>query len=146
MYLLPTLLVLAATGAEPPQTPPPPQAPALRPCVAGYSTMRLLALETGRPLVVGVGCEPPSGPWLTVRWDGFPVEGKPCVVVALPKGGDLVWLATLPSNCQSSAISFVLNTPVGGPTLSRGVAVDGWTPGMVRSSPPAGFPFCPGGT
>lgn len=144
MHLLPTLLVFAATGAEPPQAPPPPQAPACRPTVAGYSSMRLLALETGKPLIVGVGCEPPKGPWLTVRWDGFPTEGKPCVIVSLPKGGgDLIWLATLPSTCQSSDIARILGTPVSGTTLPSGGAVVGvWTPGMVHAPPLAGSRSC----
>lgn len=110
---------------------------------SGYASMRLLAVETGRPLVVGVGCEPPAGPWLTTRWDGFPTNGGlPCVIVsAQPKGGgdQLIWLATLPSGCQSSDVSRILSPPV----AVQLPAVQ-YRPAPQWSGPaPA---WCPGGT
>ena len=112
--MLNTSLVILVAFAAPPDTSPAGAAFAFErhrlqlPAVQ-YGSARDEAVTTGQPLVVGVGCEPPAGAWLTVRWDGFPTsEGKPCLIVAQPRGGDLIWLSTLPA-AQSSDVSRILS-------------------------------------
>jgi hypothetical protein len=68
------------------------------------------AARKNMPLVVGVHCDPPAGPWLTVRvnYDLQGVEG-PVVLVSVPQQGDLVWIATLDEGVQSRMVAGLLN-------------------------------------
>lgn len=65
-----------------------------------YNEGRALALKTGKDLVIGVACDPPSGDWVSARsedhlWDGTSHWAKPYVVVSENKGDWLGWLRTL---------------------------------------------------
>lgn len=62
------------------------------------------ALQQRVPLVVGVGCAPPPGPWddvLVESLDGFQ---SPCVVVLKPAKGFMAWHATLPATVSAATI------------------------------------------
>ncbi len=118
------LLVLAsyATAQPPCPCPAPPQAPPVMgvmshggtcPCPAPpvkltYEEARITAIVEGKPLVVGVGCEPPAGPWLTCVVDSFPGVSHG-IVVSRPDGHKLLWLTTFHHNgVSASAVQSVL--------------------------------------
>ncbi len=77
-----------------------------------YWEMRAKAIAKGKPLVLGVGCDPPAGDWLTVRvgvpWHAW---SKPCVIVARPVGGELLWLGDLPTAAGPQEIRRLLAPP-----------------------------------
>lgn len=99
-------------GELPPKlTPPVPDKPAPMPALPKvevkprasmtYEEARARSLETIRPLVIGVGCNPPSN-GASVTWDSIRVNElsgyqAPCIVVTAPMGGELMWVATLHS-------------------------------------------------
>lgn len=64
-----------------------------------YWTMRDEAIRTRKPLVVGVGIDPPAMPdkWLSCRV-GLPWHGwtRPTVILAWPVGNELLWRADMP--------------------------------------------------
>ena len=72
---------------------------------APYWSAQDAAVRTGKPLVVGIGCEPPAGEWLTCRvaapWHDWK---RPCVILARPDGGRLDWLADLPTNVSTNEV------------------------------------------
>ena len=61
-----------------------------------YDVLRRAAIVLNKPLVVGVGCEPPRGPWLRCRVPApFHWQVTPGIMVSRPSNGDLDLLDTL---------------------------------------------------
>ena len=126
-------LVWTAHG-QAPQAPAPPQAPPAR---SAYALAFSASLADGRPLVIGVGCQPPSGDWHrcdTPFLTGYP---GPCIVVALPRGGDLFWKATLPAGATDVTVRAALSPAPTIAPISYPVSPS-W-------SAPAAMPFSGGG-
>ena len=70
-----------------------------------YNTLVPLAIALDKPLVIGVGCEPPRGPWIGLRvespWHGWT---RPCVIVSRPRNGELIHVETLHHGVGAGAI------------------------------------------
>jgi hypothetical protein len=90
---------------EPPQT-------------LSYTQGREEALRTGKDLVVGVGCDPPAGPWVSAYskdpvWTDNPQWGPRHVVVSVNKGSYLMWARTYsPGEATPERIKAILSPPV----------------------------------
>lgn len=69
-----------------------------------YPQLYQRAIDTDRPLVVFVGCQPVAGDWLAYRCTTFPGVSGPSVVVSRRVGGELHWLATLPAGTTAAEI------------------------------------------
>lgn len=62
------------------------------------------ALRVGKPLIVGIGCAAPAGPWVHVHVRSLTGFTAPCIVVSEPVGRDVIWRATLPAYSSAKAI------------------------------------------
>lgn len=96
-------LVLLVILAQPPQAPEPPQAP---PVKSDYEIAYAHAVATGRPLVVGVRCDPPRGDWVTVRVDRWTWDAT--VIVSRPYGDVMLWVADLNANAKSEDVRWAI--------------------------------------
>jgi hypothetical protein len=74
-----------------------------------YEDQYAASVRLRKPLVVGVGCPPPPGEWLTYRvaalWHAWP---RPCVVVARPMGDALYFVAELPPGAPAADVARAL--------------------------------------
>src|ERR1700720_3483708 len=77
-----------------------------------YEDQYAASVRLHKPLVVGVGCAPPMGDWLTYRlaapWHAWP---RPCIVVARPMGDTLYFVAELPPGATAAAVGQTLAPP-----------------------------------
>lgn len=86
-----------------------------------YASARGEAIANGGPVVVGVGCAPPESPeWHTAMvkcpWHEY---RTPCIVVSLPRKGELYYHATLPPTATAAQVRNAIwdnRTPVRVPT------------------------------
>lgn len=81
-----------------------------------YEQLRSRAVKEGKPLIVGVGCEPVrvSG-CLALRYDDLAGFQKPSVVVGLPSGKELIIGGVIAAKAEHlkervSAVAFPTNT------------------------------------
>lgn len=72
--------------------------------VDDYVAVRAQAIAESKPFVVGVGCEPPRGKWLTVRVAKLEGFTPPCVALAMPEKGELWKAGTFPEGVTAAAI------------------------------------------
>jgi hypothetical protein len=87
---------------------------------SGYEEMRAEAMRIGISLIVGVGCDPPAGEWLTIRVEApWHAWLKPCMIVTRPADGDLAWVADLPASASANDIRRVLAPPRTALTVPR---------------------------
>ena len=100
------------------QAPNPPQAPEIyqvKPTEStSYDIMRVRAIGTNKPLVIGVGCDVPEDDWLVCRVDMLEGYTSPCIVISRPKGNDLYWIATLSCHSKVSDIRAALVIRIAG--------------------------------
>lgn len=118
------VLLLSGTRASaqaPGQAPKPPQASAIKAtacqcgcavtgvcvcanCSCDYAACKAEAVKSGKPLVVGVGCVPPPGDWVSCSVEGLPGLPKSCIVASVPRGDQLVWLDLLEPTASAQAV------------------------------------------
>lgn len=101
--------------------------PASHSCMYTYEQGCTTALNSGKPLVIGVGCAAPVDPQGT-RWvsactkylAGYP---SPCVVVCYPSGGYLYYQVTLHPTANTAVVAhMVANCPAPVPSNATPVA------------------------
>ncbi|MCE9530190.1 MAG: hypothetical protein K8T89_03500 [Planctomycetes bacterium] len=70
-----------------------------------YNRAQQLAIADNLPMVTFVGCERQavSGAWCC-RADGLEGYSSPCIVVAIPSDGKLLWSRTLPATATAAEI------------------------------------------
>ena len=85
------------------QAPEPPQAP---PVKSVYEIAYAHAIATGKPMVVGVKCEPPAGDWVTVRVDRWAWDAT--VIVSRPWGDKMLWVADLNAGATAHDVRWAL--------------------------------------
>lgn len=78
-----------------------------------YANAYWHAVETGRPLVIGVGCVPPPGAWdvlLLSKMDGYsgPIKA-PAIVVTVPTDGKVCRHATLGPTASPKVIQQMID-------------------------------------
>jgi hypothetical protein len=86
-----------------------------------YHDARYVAIGSGQPLVVGVRCDPPRGPWLTVRVDEWPWgRQQSFVVVSTPMAGELYHRSDLPAAASTDDVTRLISPPPAGPRFPGG--------------------------
>lgn len=66
------------------------------------------SVRTKTPLVTGIGCIAPDGPWVNSTASSLPGYQSPCIVISLPRGDTLYHHATLPANATAGQIRAAL--------------------------------------
>jgi len=79
---------------------------ALADAQTGYSDGYREALAKRQPFVVGIGVLPPGGAWKAVKVEQM--AGHSGIVVSVPEGGYIRWLADLPRTATAADIDRVL--------------------------------------
>lgn len=75
-----------------------------------YNAMREAAIATGKPLVIGVGCAAPRGPWFRCQV-GTPFHEwrHPVVIVSYPVGDKLIWKGDLEPGATELQVRQILS-------------------------------------
>lgn len=100
------LIVKARQEKEKPQ-PLPPEKPRWMTYKQGESA----ALTLGQFLVLGIGCDPPTGNWVFARTESLEGFDSPCVSVSWPSNGKLWKYDTFPQDVTSEEIAAYLWPP-----------------------------------
>lgn len=100
-----------------------------------YEVLRRAAITLNKPLVVGVGCEPPRGPWLSCRVPvPFHWQTTPGILVSRPSNGELYLTDTLVFFASAADVRIALAAAVSFPSVSaHQVAPSGGGGVSVRS-------------
>ena len=73
-----------------------------------YSGMYHKAMKERSPLVVGVGCAPPDGPWLVTFTKTLEGHKAPCIVVGKPDDGFMRLVSKLPATATADEVAKVV--------------------------------------